>query len=211
MLKVQKIVDEMHNDVELMECFESVTAIDDETILFTDMSTEPGRIKRIIQDNGYRVENQTSYTIVNGETFDQYYWSIVRQWVNDNMSDNLSHWSPEGREEEERLEKQFFKENDIKKGIRVIKIKPYYVDIQAMYEEWKEEHKNDFTVKDLIKELKKLDPDTIVCGMDNEYGEYKIDYVSNVHTTRSCPDCDVCGCVRCHTRKMFERKYVVLE
>lgn len=210
MLKIEKIVNEVLDNAELMECFESVTAIDNETILITGMTTQPGTLTRIIKDNECRIKDEQNYTVVNGETFDSYYWSVVHGWVNDNMPENISHWSEEGRKEERKLQKQFFKENNIIK-INVIKIKPYIIDIDQKYKEWKEEHKNDFTAKDLIKELEKLDPDTIVCGMDNEYGEYKINYVSKVHTTRSCPDCNSCGCVHCHTRKMFERKYVVLE
>lgn len=210
MIQIQKIVNEIHNDAELMECFESVTAIDDETILITRMKTQPGELTRIIKDNGYKIKDKQDYTILNGETFDSYYWRVIHKWVNNHMPEDISHWSEEGRKIEKKLEKQFFKENSIIK-ICIIKIKPYDIDINQQYKEWKEKHQNDFTVKNLIKELEKLDPDTIVCGMDNEYGEYKINYVSEVHTIRNCPDCDVCGCVRCHTRKMFERKYVVLE
>ena len=210
MFKVEKIVDEIVNNGELMTCFESVTAIDDETILITRMDTQPGELTRVIKDNGCRIKDEQDYSVINGETFDSYYWSVIHKWVNDHMPENVSHWSEEGRKAERKLKKQFFKENSIIK-IRIIKIEPYNIDIDQEYKEWRERHKNDFTAKDLIKELEKLDPDTIVCGMDNEYGEYKINYVSDIHTTRSCPDCDICGCVRCHTRKMFERKYVVLE
>ncbi len=207
---VQKIVDEILNNAKLMECFESVTAIDDETILIINMEIHPGELTRIIKDNGYKIKDEQNYTVVNGETFDSYYWSVIHEWVNNHMPKNISHWSEEGRNAERKLKKQFFKENSIIK-INIIKIKPYLADIDQLYEEWKEEHQDDFTVKDLIEELEKLDPDTLIYGIDNEYGEYVINCISDIHTERSCPDCNSCGCVHCHTRKMFERKYVVLE
>lgn len=210
MLKVQEIVDEINNDGELMECFISVTAIDDETILFTGMDIEPGIVKRIIQDNGYKITDRTDYTIVNGETFNQYHSRLVHEWIDRNMPDELSHWSPEGREEEKRLKKRFFKENSIQKGICVIKIEPYDVDIESMYEEWKNREIRGLTVKKLIQKLEKLNPNAIVCGMDNEYGEYVVDRIETT-TQRKCPDCKECGCVHCKTRKMFEQEYIILE
>lgn len=207
---INKIVDEIQNNQQLMECFDSVTAIDDETILFENMTIQAGEITRIVKDNGYKIKDEQDYAIVNGETFEGYRNSIVHKWINDRMPENVSHWSKEGRKIKKELQKKFFAENNLIE-IRAIKIKPYSVDIKRIHKEWEEKNKNDLTVGKLIEKLQKLDPDTLVFGVDNEYGEYKISHVSHVHTLRSCPDCHSCGCVRCNTRKMFEKKYVVLE
>ena len=206
---IQNIVNEIQNNKELMEEFESVTAIDDETILIIEMKMHPAELTRIIQDNGYRIENRQDYTVMNGETFDEYWSTVVHQWVNDRMPENISRWSEEGREEARKLQKICFEENIIK-DVSAIKIQQYTADIEKLHKEWREKHKNDLTIGKLIKQLEKLDPDTLVFGMDNEYGEYPIHEISKPRTITDCPDCHSCGCVRCNSREMFRRKYIIL-
>jgi len=206
---IQKIVNDILNEKELMEDIESITPIDDETILFTGFYFSPGIIKKIIQDNGYRIKDEENFTILNGETLtDREVMSQIRKYINNNMPKDIG-WR-ETHDMERKLWDEFHKKNHIIENIHIIKIKPYHINIEKMYQEWKEEHKDDMTVGRLIKELTKLDPNTLIFAIDNEYGEYLIHSIADGGTYTSCPDCRSCGCVECDTRKMFRRKCIVL-
>lgn len=201
-LEMQQIIDKIHK-CEDMWRIQMINAVDDETIIMIGDDDVPLDMQQIIHESNYRIYDSERYMIINGEIF--YYYDGMKFITKQNKKREGYDWWKNDYYEE------FLKENDVITDILVVKIEPSS-DINKMYIEWKKECKKQrgFTVKELIKELEKFDPDSIVYGIDYEYGPYHVKEISE-KTNRECPDCSEKHCTECNNRKMFERKYIFLE
>lgn len=202
MIKIEQIVDKMHRCEDMWE-IKMVEAVDNETIILIGDNDVPLDMQQIIHESNYRIYDDERYMIINGETFNHYDGMQFIKKQNEKR-EGYDWWRND-------YYKEFLEENDVIIDILVIKLKPS-ADINKMYIEWKKkcEERKGFTVKKLIEELEKFDPNSIVYGVDYEYGPYCIKEI-NEKINRGCPDCNERHCTRCNNRKMFERKYIFLE
>ena len=220
MLKIEKIVDEIHSEKYTMKHLENVQAIDFETIVIVGSGSINRTIEDIIKEYRYHIYEKREFTIIDDEVYRNR--DIDRK--------QYEFWKEFG----DGIGYQKFREWIYpSKKVMEIKIESDEFYLRNMYQQWKKEEektesdKNNahVKVKDVIEELQKFDPNLIIGFTDHEYGGFDTirkyqwdpededeDYsmLPKIKTIYDCPDCNRGCCSHCDGREIFKKKFLVL-
>lgn len=202
MLKIEKIVDEIHSEKYTMKHLENVQAIDFETIVIVGSNDISWTIEDIIKEHRYRIYKKREFTIIDDEVYRNRDIDRKQHEFWKEFGDGIGY-------------KKFREWIYTSKKVMEIKIEPDEFYLKQLYKKYQESNSKEkyLKVKDLICRLQKSDQEAYVVIEDQEYGDYhslyKSDEPMTITTTRDCPDCNRGCCHKCKGREIFDKRMVV--